>query len=147
MSRYRKIVKTTFGVLSLTIASIILTACDKASLPAIETARVKELMAIPGRLDWFSAKARAAISSKDEQDKIIKEIESQMPSLAGHAVFSCWVDKEDSTGEDILMGGWRAGLLSTGLLVGRTNFVPPSAAWPRYRFEKLTNGVYVFYTS
>lgn len=146
MSKCHKALNATVAVLLVSVGSIVLATCRRPSLAAIEMARVKELLATQGKLEWFSSSARAAISSKNEQDKIIREIENQMPALTGHAAFSCWVDKDDSTGDGILYGTWRTGLSSTGLLVGSTNFVPSTNAWPRYRFERLTNGVYVFYT-
>lgn len=151
MKKYYRTVNTAITVFLISVGSIVLASCRRPSLPAIEMARVKQLMAEQGRLEWFSANARAAIRSKDEQDKIIQQIDSQMPSLEGRAAFSCWIQKarstrEEITGQDILVGDWRANVSATGIMVGSSDFVPSPPAWPRHRFEKLTNGVYVFYT-
>ncbi len=144
-----KIIKNSPGVLMASIATTLLCSCGKASLPRKGMQQVRELMTQQGRLEWFSAAARAAIQLNDnpDRDKSLQQIESQMPGLPGHTAFSCWIRKEATTDEDILYGSWHTGLTSAGVIVGGTNFTPSTVAWPRYRFERLTNGVYIFYIS
>ena len=132
------------------IATTLLFGCGKAApLPRKAVQQVRELMTQQGRLEGFSAAARTAIQLNDnpDRDKSLQQIEGQMPALPGHNAFSCYIRKEATTGEDILYGSWHTGLTATGVIVGGTNFTPATVAWPRYRFERLTNGVYMFYIS
>src|SRR5262245_32488038 len=136
-----------------TIAAVtLLSVCSKTTpplLPTIQTETVKELMRQQGKLEWFSAAARAAIQLNEnaEQGKSLEHLKSRMPALPGHTPFSCWIQTEPTTGSDILYGSWHTGLTSTGLMVGAEAFSPAPSSWPRYRFERLTNGVYIFYIS
>lgn len=136
------------SVLFAGITALVLVACGNSSLGwKRQLEQAEAVMTQQGRLDWFSANARTALRSPDERDTIVEQIQNRMPSLPGHAAFRCWIQKEPTTDENILVGCWLTGLSGTGLMIGETNFTPSALAWERYRFERLTNGVYVYYVA
>ena len=130
-------------------ASLLFVAgCSKSALGwKNEIQETKDAITKSGITTWLGINARNGILATTNRHELLAQIQSQMPALPGRTDFKCWIEKDTGTGEDILVGYWLTGLTATGVMVGSTNYSPFASAWPRYHFEQLTNGVYLFQTS